>query len=127
MRITTTAILGVTMIALAIMIYFVDRKPETGKRAAAMANVLVRFDAAAVERIVIEKGVTKTVLTSQNGFWFFTEPEVDRVDAAIHMSARQVPLRLHCPRLTPGHHALVEALQNASRNGLVDLCVGGHG
>ena len=83
MRITTTAILGMTVIALAIMIHFVDRKPETGKRAASLANVLVRFDAGAVERIVIEKGTSKTVLTNRDGFWFFVEPELDRADASI--------------------------------------------
>lgn len=83
MRITTTAILGGAVIALAIVTYFVDRKPETGKRAAALANVLVRFEPEGVERIVIEKGGAKTVLMSRNGFWFFSEPEEDRADAGI--------------------------------------------
>lgn len=80
MRITTTAILAGTVLALAMMIYFVDREPSAGERAAAKANVLLRLDVAGLDRIAIEKGAVKTVLSKQGDFWFFTEPEADRVD-----------------------------------------------
>ncbi|MDF1740549.1 MAG: DUF4340 domain-containing protein [Verrucomicrobiales bacterium] len=83
MRFITTAILGVSVIVLAIVIHYVDREPEVGGRAAALANVLVRFDTELVDRITIEKGVKKTVLVGQAGTWFFKEPEQDRVDARI--------------------------------------------
>ncbi len=83
MRFITTAILGVSVIVLAIVIHYVDREPEVGGRAAALANVLVRFDTELVDHITIEKGVKKTVLVGQDGTWFFKEPEQDRVDARI--------------------------------------------
>lgn len=81
MRITTTAVLAGTVIILGIMTYFVDREPAAGERAAARANVLLRLDPAGLERIEIEKAGIKTVLTNRDGFWFFTEPQQDRVDA----------------------------------------------
>ncbi len=81
MRVTTTVILAGTVILLAILTYFVDRAPVAGERAAARANVLLRLDPAALERIEIEKAGAKTVLTRRDGFWFFTEPQEDRVDA----------------------------------------------
>lgn len=83
MRFITTAILGVSVIVLAIVIHYVDREPEVGGRAAALANVLVRFDTELIDSITIEKGVKKTILVGQAGTWFFKEPEQDRVDARI--------------------------------------------
>ena len=68
---------------LAIVIHYVDREPEVGGRAAALANVLVRFDTELIDSITIEKGAKKTVLVGQAGTWFFKEPEQDRVDARI--------------------------------------------
>jgi len=83
MRITTTAILAGTVIALAIVTHFVDREPSAGERAAARANVLLRLDANGLDRIVVEKGGAKTVLVKREGFWFFSEPQTDRVDATV--------------------------------------------
>jgi len=83
MRITTTAILAGTVIALAIVTRFVDREPSAGERAAARANVLLRLDANGLDRIVVEKGGAKTVLVKREGFWFFSEPQTDRVDATV--------------------------------------------
>ena len=39
---------------LAIVIHYVDREPEVGGRAAALANVLVRFDTELVDHITID-------------------------------------------------------------------------
>ncbi len=86
MRITTTAILAGTVIALAIVTHFVDREPASGERAAARANVLLRLDPAGLDRVVIEKGTAKTVLAKRGDFWFFTEPQEDRVDATVILS-----------------------------------------
>ncbi|NLT70872.1 MAG: DUF4340 domain-containing protein [Verrucomicrobiaceae bacterium] len=86
MRITTTAILAGTVILLAILTHFVDREPAAGERAAARANVLLRLDLAGLERIEIEKAGDKTALTHRGGFWFFTEPQEDRVDADVIQS-----------------------------------------
>lgn len=83
MRITTTAFLGLTVIVLAIVTAILERQPETGRRAADLANVLVRLDPEKVERIDVEKGTAKTVLVRRGGFWFFSEPEEDRVDAGL--------------------------------------------
>lgn len=83
MRISTTALLGLTVIVLAIVTTVLERQPETGRKAAALANVLIRLDPESVERIEVEKGTTKTVLIRREGFWFFSEPEEDRVDAGL--------------------------------------------
>lgn len=83
MRIISTAILGVIAIALGVVIYFVDREPEVGDRAADLAQVLVRFDSQLVDSIAIEKGVSKTTLVKRGGVWFFSSPETDRVDGEI--------------------------------------------
>ena len=83
MRIITTAILAGTVIALAVATYFVDREPSAGERAAARANVLVRLDIDGLDRIAIEKGGMKTLLVKREGFWFFSEPQEDRVDATV--------------------------------------------
>lgn len=83
MRLTTTAILGATALALAGVIHRVDEKPASGKRAAELAKVLVRFEPEAIDEIVVERGVAKVVMKKSNGAWFFTEPEQDRVDATL--------------------------------------------
>lgn len=83
MRLTTTALLGLTVIVLAIVTAVLERQPETGRKAAALANVLIRLDPESVDRIEVEKGTTKTVLIRREGFWFFSEPEEDRVDAGL--------------------------------------------
>lgn len=83
MRITTTAILGLTVIVLAIVTVVQERQPDSGRKAAALANVLVRLDPESVDRIEIEKGTSKTVLVRREGSWFFSEPEEDRVDAGL--------------------------------------------
>src|SRR5690606_9233637 len=48
-----------------------------------LAKVLVRFDPDGIDRIVVERGVAKTVLAKREGTWFFTEPEEDRVDPTL--------------------------------------------
>tara|TARA_R110002096_G_scaffold44229_12_gene118970 strand:+ start:88 stop:1998 length:1911 start_codon:yes stop_codon:yes gene_type:complete len=83
MRITTTAALAIITIILAVVIWGVDRDPGLGDEAAGRANVLVRFDPNLVDRVVVEKGQSKTLMEKRNGFWFFTEPEVDRIDAGL--------------------------------------------
>ena len=83
MRIVTTTALGMTVIAFAIVTAVVDRKPDSGKRAAVLANVLVRFDPAKIDRVEIEKAGALTVVIKRSGFWFFAEPEKDRVDAGL--------------------------------------------
>ena len=86
MRLVTTAILGATALALAGVIHRIDEKPSSGKRAAELANVLVRFEPDAVDQIIVERGVAKVVLSKTNGGWFFTEPEQDRVDATLALA-----------------------------------------
>ena len=86
MRLVTTAILGATALALAGVIHRIDEKPSSGKRAAELANVLVRFEPDAVDQIIVERGVAKVVLSKTNGSWFFTEPEEDRVDATLALA-----------------------------------------
>ncbi|MDF1657379.1 MAG: DUF4340 domain-containing protein [Verrucomicrobiales bacterium] len=83
MRVKTTAVLGVVAIILAIVTASLDRRSTAGRGAASAANVLLRFAPESVERIVIEKGTAKTVLEEVNGIWFFSEPEVDRVDSRV--------------------------------------------
>lgn len=83
MRLTNTVLLGLTALVLAVVIHRVDENPSTGGRAAARANVLLRFDPAGAERLVIEKGPAKTVVSKQGGAWFLTEPAQDRADTGI--------------------------------------------
>lgn len=83
MRLTTTALLGLVAIVLALAIRRVDERPATGERAAARANVLMRFDAEIVDRIEIERGPAKAVLAKREGAWYFDEPEKDRADATL--------------------------------------------
>ena len=80
MRVSTTVILGLLSIALAVVTAWLDREKSTGKSAAASANVLVRFDPEIVDRIEVAQGTKKTVIERLEGSWFFKEPEVDRVD-----------------------------------------------
>lgn len=82
MRIITTAILGVTAIILAAVTHFVDRKIETAEDNADLARVAIRFEPEQVDRIVIEQGTKKVVIEARNRFWYFSEPEEDRVDPA---------------------------------------------
>lgn len=86
MRIATTAVLGVTALALGAAIHRVDHAPVSGSRAAELARVLLRFEPEAVEQITVERGVDKTVLTKRQGAWFFSEPEEDRVDATVALA-----------------------------------------
>lgn len=80
MRIITTAILGITALVLAVVTYFVDREIETGDQDADSARVAIRFEPKQVDRIVIEQGTSKVVIESRDRFWYFSEPEEDRVD-----------------------------------------------
>ncbi|MEX2580931.1 MAG: DUF4340 domain-containing protein [Verrucomicrobiales bacterium] len=80
MRFATTAVLAGIAVALAMVIAVVDRKPETGARAAALANVMLRFEPDSIDRIVVESGASKTAMEKHGGLWFFSEPETDRVD-----------------------------------------------
>ena len=86
MRIATTAVLGVTALALGAAIHRVDHAPVSGSRAAELARVLLRFEPEAVEQITVERGVEKTVLTKRQGAWFFSEPEEDRADATVALA-----------------------------------------
>ncbi len=80
MRILTTAILGASALVLAVLIYLVDQKPEVGRQAASLANVLVRFEPNLIDRIVISVAGQETVMERRSGYWFFVSPEIDRVD-----------------------------------------------
>ena len=80
MRIVTTAILGGTAVVLAVVIWLIDRESEIGGDAQ-QSNVLVRFVPELVDRIVVEKGPSKTVMENRDGVWIFAEPIQDRVDA----------------------------------------------
>lgn len=82
MRVVTTAILGVLVVVLAIVIRAVDHEPKSGRDAAASANVLVRFPSDAVREVTIERGPAETRVVRRGEQWFFNEPEKDRVDAA---------------------------------------------
>ena len=86
MRLATTAVLGATAVILGVAIHRVDEQPVSGKRAAELANVLVRYDLEAVEEIAIERGTAKTLLERRDGAWYFTEPEQDRVDATLALA-----------------------------------------
>lgn len=81
MRLVTTGILGVTVIVLAVVTWFVDRETETASEDAKLSNVLIRFAPDQVDRIVVEKGSARTVMEKKEGLWLFSEPEEDRVDA----------------------------------------------
>ncbi len=80
MRIITTAILGLAVIAMAVAIYVIDREPVSGDDAANLANVLVRFEPEKIDRIYVKNKNGEYRLDRTQGFWFFTAPEVDRVD-----------------------------------------------
>jgi hypothetical protein len=86
MRLVTTAILGATALALAGVIQRIDEPPSSGKRAAELANVLVRFEPESVDQIVVERGVAKVVMRKTDGAWFFAEPEQDRVDPTLALA-----------------------------------------
>ncbi|MEM9283376.1 MAG: DUF4340 domain-containing protein [Verrucomicrobiota bacterium] len=81
MRVTTTAVLAGVAILLAIVIGVIDRDPTSNEGAAKARNVLVRFDMERADRMIVEKGPSKTVIEKKNGGWFLIEPEVDRADA----------------------------------------------
>ena len=82
MRVITTAILGVLVIVLGVVIRTVDHVPVSGADAASTANVLVRFPIEAVEKVSIERGPARVEVLRRGEQWFFSEPETDRVDAA---------------------------------------------
>jgi hypothetical protein len=86
MRIATTAVLGAAALALGAAIHRVDHAPVSGRRAAELANVLVRFEPESVDRITVERGAERTVLTKRQGAWYFSEPEEDRVDATLALA-----------------------------------------
>lgn len=86
MRFATTAILAATSLGLGVAIHRVDHRPVSGKRAAALAQVLIRYEPASVEKITVERGVAKTVLEKRQGDWFFSEPETDRVDPSLALA-----------------------------------------
>lgn len=81
MRLVTTAALGAAVVALSAAIHRVDHQPLAGRRAAALAKVLLRFDPETADRLVVERGDAKTVMERRGEDWFFAEPEQDRVDA----------------------------------------------
>ncbi len=81
MRVITTAILGLVAILLGVVIWAVDHQPALEDQSAVNANVLVRFDQDYVDKITIEKGPVRTVMVKRGGFWFFSEPEEDRVNS----------------------------------------------
>jgi len=81
MRLITTAILAVVAVAFGIVIAIVDHEPDVGERAAALANVMLRFDPESIDTITVERGTEKVVIAKQGVGWFFSEPEQDRVDA----------------------------------------------
>ncbi len=83
MRFITTAVLAVVAVALGVIIAIVDHQPDVGERAAALANVILRFDAGSIDTIEVEQGSEKTVIEKQGMGWFFKEPELDRVDPGI--------------------------------------------
>lgn len=83
MRFITTAILAVVAVILGVIIAIVDHEPDVGERAAALANVMLRFEPDSIDSITIEQGTEKTVMVKQGMLWFFEEPEQDRVDPAI--------------------------------------------
>jgi len=83
MRISTTLILALAVFILGWAIRVVDHKPTTGASAASLAQVLWRFEATDVDRLVIERGVHKTVVEKKSEAWYLTEPEADRADARI--------------------------------------------
>ncbi|MCG8602776.1 MAG: DUF4340 domain-containing protein [Verrucomicrobiales bacterium] len=81
MRFSTTIALAVIAVLLGISISVVNREPDFDDAAA--ANVLTRFEAEAVDRLVIERGPSKSVLVKRGDSWFFSEPEQDRADAKV--------------------------------------------
>lgn len=81
MRITTTIGLAVVAIVLAIVTYLVEREPS-GSGAVA-ANVLVRFDQEAVDRIAISGRSGDVVLERIADAWFFVAPEQDRASTRL--------------------------------------------
>lgn len=83
MRLVTTAVLTLIALLLGVAIHRVDHPPTTGKRAAELAKVLLRFDPQGMERVTISKGIAKTVLSKRDGAWYFAEPEEDRVDPTL--------------------------------------------
>lgn len=86
MRLTTTAALALIALVLGGLIRRVDEKPAAGRRAAAQANVLIRFEPDFIDSVLVERGVSKTRLGKQNGAWYFSEPEQDRVDATLALA-----------------------------------------
>lgn len=86
MRIATTAVLGAAALALGAAIHRVDDAPVSGRRAAELANVLVRFAPESVDRVTVERGAERAVLTKRQGAWYFSEPEEDRVDATLALA-----------------------------------------
>ncbi len=81
MRLLTTAILGVAVLVLSVIIYMVDHEEETGSGAAEMANVLLRYSDAAVAKVEVFRGDQRVLIEKKEATWFFMSPEVDRVDS----------------------------------------------
>jgi len=83
MKLATTIAQGICVAGLGVAIAVVDRAPDTGKRAAEQANVLVRFDEKEVNRITVERNGDETVLQVRGGLWFLTGPVTDRADRTL--------------------------------------------
>ncbi len=86
MRIATTAVLGAAALALGAAIHRVDHARCRAVAPPNSRNVLVRFAPESVDRIIVERGAEKTVLTKRQGAWYFAEPEEDRVDATLALA-----------------------------------------
>ncbi len=82
MRLLTTILLGAISLVLAAVIQRVNERPVSGRRAADLANVLVRFEPTEIHRIEIESALGKAELEKRDEQWFFLLPEEDRADSA---------------------------------------------
>ncbi len=78
MRKLTTIILGAASLILSIVIYAVERSPQSG--VGGSGHQLIRFDEKKVQTVTLSRGGQSVNIKRLGEHWFFTEPEAERIN-----------------------------------------------
>ncbi len=79
MRKLTTIILGAASLILSIVIYAVERSPQSGS--GMNGHQLIRFDEKRVETVTLSRGGQSVEIKRLGDNWFFTVPEAERINS----------------------------------------------
>ncbi|MEO0414877.1 MAG: DUF4340 domain-containing protein, partial [Verrucomicrobiota bacterium] len=80
MKFFPTILLLLAVISFGVVIAMIEHQPTSGTGAAQRANVLVRFDQETINKISVKSAQQDAEMYTNQGFWFFSKPHVDRAD-----------------------------------------------